>query len=137
MANKQCLNCKEVKDLDDFNPQKGGKLGRRSRCKSCLSIERTKYKEAQRNWNYLSKYNITIEEYEVMFKNQNECCKICGTSNPSPRKQDQNFFVDHCHETGKVRGLLCNWCNRGLGYFKDDLDLLNKAMEYINEHKDS
>lgn len=131
---KQCLNCKEIKSLDNFNPQKGGKLGRRSRCKICLSKERSKYKEAKREWDYLNKYGITIKEYNTMLKNQNGCCQICGSSTPCKSRKDENLYVDHCHETGKVRGLLCNSCNRGLGYFKDNSNLLEKAKEYLDEY---
>lgn len=73
-------------------------------------------------------YGITLEDYERRFLEQGGRCKICETTDSSPSLR---FHVDHCHVTGKVRGLLCFNCNSGLGQFKDDADLLRKAAEYL------
>lgn len=79
---------------------------------------------------YLNKkYKITLQEYEEFFKKQNGLCAICET-NIFKKK----LAVDHCHLTGKNRGLLCLRCNIGLGYFKDNKDILLKAVEYLNKH---
>lgn len=75
-------------------------------------------------------YNITIKDYDRMYEEQNERCKICKIS------QDQiirRLCVDHCHSTGKVRGLLCDSCNRLLGQAKDSSDILIEASKYIIE----
>lgn len=75
----------------------------------------------------LKKYNINGDEYEKMFilyKN----CNICQVSFSKKLKP----VIDHCHATGKVRGLLCNYCNLALGLFKDNTTTLSKAIEYIN-----
>lgn len=75
----------------------------------------------------LSKYGITIEEYERIFEQQDGKCKICdNVANGKGR-----LHVDHCHDTGKVRGLLCSSCNIGLGLFKHNADLLNEAIGYV------
>jgi len=80
----------------------------------------------------LKKFGITIEDYERMFKEQNGVCAICG--NPETvvtNGEPWRLSVDHNHETGEVRGLLCTNCNNGLGRFKDSLDLFQKALVYL------
>ena len=78
----------------------------------------------------LRKYGLTPENYETMFLSQNGLCAICESSNNGKR-----LHVDHDHETGKVRQLLCNSCNIGLGMLKDDTSILEKAMNYLRKHK--
>ena len=70
------------------------------------------------------KYEITQEDYSRMYEEQEGRCKICGA------KKDL-LHVDHCHKTGKVRGLLCEHCNPGLGYFKDNVEALRSAIAYL------
>ena len=74
------------------------------------------------------KYNITLKERDLMLKKQNNKCKICNTkfSKVTPN-------IDHCHTTNKVRGLLCRLCNIGLGHFKDNTEILTKAINYLKE----
>jgi len=79
------------------------------------------------------KYQMTIEDYEKMYDEQNGVCKICGQ--PETKKYNGKVVelaVDHCHETGKVRGLLCNKCNVALGGFQDSPTLLASALNYLN-----
>jgi len=77
----------------------------------------------------LKRYNITLEQRNQMLADQKGVCAICGNpfGNTSP-------CVDHCHITGKVRGLLHPKCNIGLGYFDDDLIRLNQAANYLLKH---
>ena len=75
------------------------------------------------------KFNISLDEYKEMFIKQDGKCAICSTIVPGHKKI--NFAVDHCHKTNKVRGLLCFRCNLGIGYFKDDVYLLNNCIEYL------
>lgn len=83
------------------------------------------------------RYGMTIDEYEEIHDKQNGICMICG----KPEfVRDQNgrlrkLAVDHCHATGKIRGLLCTNCNKGLGHFKDSPKLLTKAINYLDQHK--
>lgn len=79
----------------------------------------------------VKKYGITLEEYNQMFANQGYRCAICG-SDDSKSKLD--FCVDHCHNTGKVRGILCHGCNKGIGYFEDNLNNLESAIKYLQGH---
>lgn len=77
---------------------------------------------------YLRYYGITIEQYEILLKNQNGGCAICFSPTGSNGKR---LSVDHNHETGEVRGLLCDDCNTGLGKFKDNPNLLAIAINYL------
>lgn len=78
----------------------------------------------------LSKYNLPIEEYDRMVKEQRGKCAICGQEQTTKSR----LFVDHDHNTGKVRGLLCDCCNFGIGHFQDDPLLLEIAIEYLRGH---
>jgi hypothetical protein len=89
----------------------------------------------QRNRRYLKTYGITLVEYNVMLQVQDNCCKICRVSRQAYKAE---FSVDHDHKTGKVRGLLCHKCNRGLGMFNDSPELLSEAIQYLlldSKHK--
>lgn len=83
-----------------------------------------------RRRNALNEYGLTLEDYDSMLKSQNGACKICGRQDTGSSRV-KNFHVDHCHSTGKVRGLLCNNCNRGIGYLGDNIERLEKALEYL------
>lgn len=76
----------------------------------------------------LKKYGLTPEQYEAMVAAQNNQCAICGGG---PRPKGFRLGVDHCHKTGKVRGLLCLPCNHAMGIFKDDLTRLRAAVAYL------
>jgi hypothetical protein len=76
-------------------------------------------------------YNITLEEWNNLLQSQNNKCAICNNDNPSKIK---SFDTDHCHKTGKVRGLLCHNCNVGLGNFKDDINYLKSAISYLEKY---
>ena len=83
----------------------------------------------ERKSKFKNQYGITLEQYDKMLANQNGGCAICGAKTPSNRTK--YFAIDHCHATGKVRGLLCMKCNRGLGLFNDRTDLLKSASNYL------
>lgn len=78
------------------------------------------------------RYGITRQDYLEMLESQEGKCAICGTTEIG-RKNHTHFHVDHNHTTKKVRGLLCDLCNRGLGYFKDTASILRKAANYLEE----
>lgn len=79
----------------------------------------------------LRKYGLTLKCYEKMEKKQKGLCLICKGEEPSKKKK---LVVDHCHSTGKVRGLLCSKCNQGLGYFMDDIQSLKIAIKYLKKN---
>ena len=76
--------------------------------------------------NRFGKYGITEDIFYEMLESQNKKCKICDCN------LDKSAHIDHCHKSGNVRGLLCKWCNVGLGSFKDNVNSLSKAIEYLN-----
>jgi hypothetical protein len=90
-------------------------------------------RERQRPYHLKYKYGITVEEYEVLLETQNHRCAICNTDSPSGKWKV--FAVDHCHDTGEVRGLLCNECNRGMGLLGDDHKRLEAASAYLKRHR--
>ena len=85
------------------------------------------------NRHYESKYGITLEDYNNLLREQNNCCAICDIHESENKK---SLAVDHNHTTGKVRALLCANCNVSLGLLKEDIDRLQKMMDYIKKHND-
>ncbi len=77
----------------------------------------------------ISRYGLTPDGYRDMERNQGGRCEICNTA-PSKKR----LFVDHNHDTGAVRALLCAACNTGIGMFREDAALLDKAKEYLHQH---
>ena len=108
-----CKKCGHTGPLGDFVTNKSCKYGRAHRCWRCHIL--------------LGKYGINRLEYDEMLLSQDGICLICGKSCPTYR----SLSVDHDHETGRIRGLLCDLCNKGLGQFKDDPKLLIRAAQYL------
>jgi len=89
-------------------------------------------KQNRFKYNLKRSYGITPEDYNTMFEKQQGCCAICG-------KHQSNFkralHVDHCHDTGQVRDLLCPQCNIGVGWVERNQDVMEKAIEYLKKHE--
>jgi glycerol-3-phosphate dehydrogenase len=83
-----------------------------------------------RNNHLLKNYGIDSKKYEEILETQKGLCDICQNKN----KNEHNLAVDHCMYTGKVRGLLCRRCNSGLGYFKHNVNIMKKVIEYLEKH---
>lgn len=81
---------------------------------------------------YKRKYGITIEEYDKLLNEQKGCCAICFIKQ---KDIGRNLSIDHCHTTGKIRGLLCNNCNASIGLFKEDINILESAINYLKIHR--
>ena len=79
-----------------------------------------------------NKFGITQLDFDSMLKEQGGKCAVCGADQPGGGRK--HLCVDHCHDTGKVRGLLCIKCNTGLGAFDDDVVLLSSALTYLERH---
>lgn len=90
--------------------------------------------EISRAWQLQDRYGITQEQYDAMHAAQGGVCAICGKPPKGGRTSSKNLHVDHDHATGKIRGLLCNDCNPGLGKFMDDPNLLRLAAAYLERH---
>lgn len=91
--------------------------------------------DKRKNSFYLARYNISLSEAIEMLEQQSYICKICSTGISLEVNAPNTGHVDHCHTTGKVRGILCSSCNTGLGLFRDNTVNLQKAIEYLNETK--
>ena len=125
-----CSTCKGEKVLDQFKLKSLITFGINTACKACLK-DRHKYCKIK------ILYGIDKETHTKFYKDRDGKCDICRrelkmTSDVIDRNSIGN--VDHCHITGKVRGLLCNDCNRGLGFFKDNIELVKIAYEYLLKH---
>lgn len=138
MERKVCNKCNEEKPIEDFKKGKQYKGGYRPQCIPCCreynteSYHKHKHKhpydyEKDKNSKLQRAYGISYQEYLTMLEAQDNKCAICGTEDPGRRA----FAVDHCHDTGKIRGLLCSNCNTGIGNLRDSKELLQRAIEYL------
>lgn len=133
---KTCCHCQQEKNILEFNKNKQGKFGRHSRCKTCTRKEGKEiYKRLGKNHYLLSTYGINEQELQNLFDLQNGRCAICYTPLQLGERSKRSACVDHCHNTGKVRGLLCNHCNKGLGMFLDNTQILASAITYLEKQK--
>ena len=140
-----CARCKQPKQLTDFYQRKvKGKTYPGSYCKPCTLEDQRERRQAgykapnrltpeentRKAWlRRLRILGITEDQYLAMLEAQGGRCAICRDDVPWSRSG--TWHVDHCHDSGKVRGLLCTRCNRGLGYFRDDPRLLLEAIGYL------
>lgn len=91
-----------------------------------------KTREVKRNNYLVRKYGITLEERDAMLLSQNMRCACCGQGHPG---NNQKWHTDHCHTTGKVRGILCHGCNTGLGQTRESVAVLKSMIAYIERHE--
>lgn len=117
---------------------KGERVGTKQWCNPCSQeYERNRWNglpEWKRRAKWLkSKYGLSYEQYEQMYNDQNGKCKTCSTDISIEAKKNghETACVDHCHSTGKIRGLLCNHCNRAIGLLKENINTLNNIMNYL------
>lgn len=100
-------------------------------CRDAYSKSK-KGKYTQWKHNLKKQYGITPEDYDAMYEAQKGCCAICGIHQSETKHK---LHVDHCHETGTVRGLLCKNCNLALGNFKDSITNLSSAISYLEANR--
>ena len=130
---KSCSRCKEVKPFSFFSKDKQHSSGYKSACKSCASKDFTKWRQANleeirkadRITHYIRKYNLSEEEAISLVNNRKGICSICGNLSL--------LVIDHCHDTNLVRGKICSSCNSMLGYAKDNITTLEKAIKYLKD----
>lgn len=149
---KVCTRCKVPKPTDEFSTAKKSKDGLQSWCRECCAEYRktatppSRTAEHRRKWldgyrannpdvfrdqSYRSKYGITINDYDRMLAQQGGRCAICATDKPDGGR----FCIDHCHDTGDVRALLCRCCNTGIGNLRDDPKIVEAALRYLRAFK--
>lgn len=157
---KKCSKCFEMKFLYEFHKDKGQASGKRPDCRDCQKeyhLANKEHRNAQcRNYNKVNnivlkeyyknkyaknkiKYNnariknmygITLEDYTKMFEEQCGSCAICKRSQNEFKKA---LHIDHCHTTGKVRGLLCHNCNTFIGHAKENISILSNGISYLKK----
>lgn len=127
----KCITCKKDHPTEAFKKVRGGGLGKRcGRCRELVKNNSARFWKdkptMRKHYGLTTKYGITLEDYAEMNAAQKGCCAIC--------EKETALVVDHCHQSGNLRKLLCNQCNVGLGHFKDNPDLLEAAAAYLREH---
>lgn len=149
---KTCTKCRERKPFSAFAFNKTHN-SRQSWCRACsqktceksaktpeavrarrLRTKKPHYILKARKYLLERKFGLTLEQYEVKLKQQENKCAICGKEEADidPRtSKPKALSIDHCHATGKLRGLLCNSCNLAIGQFKDNLTILRAAVAYL------
>lgn len=119
---KICSSCKKEKPLAAFRNSNG--TDKQYRCRDCVSAAFLRYR-----------YKISVNDFWQLYAQQNGCCAICKSEfNLSAEStwRPKTVAIDHCHASGTVRGILCSLCNTGLGSFKDDINFLSNAIQYLN-----
>jgi hypothetical protein len=141
-VNKRCQKCSRDLPVSEFWTNRRRKDNLQTYCKECSTTGTYNYRNStdgkvivarSRLKTALSYYKITAADYNKMLLEQDGLCAICAMPE---RYKDRNgatirLSVDHCHATGKVRGLLCGHCNQAIGKFKDDISVLRKAIDYL------
>lgn len=146
---KTCTKCSETKLLSCFSPHTRTAGGYRGQCKKCRAAytldyrRRTGYKapnwghkpgsqaETFRRWKISKRYGISVEQYDQMIADQGGVCAICKKP---PTEYKYRLCVDHCHVTGRVRGVLCVACNTAIGLLGDNIGGVLSALQYLTAH---
>jgi hypothetical protein len=131
---KICSSCSLEKPTTAFGKNAALKDKLMSSCKDCVNARgRAAYNsDLARKHKHLKRYGLTLDEVVAMAEKQNYLCLICEKQCAFLVNNGANaFHVDHCHTTGRIRGLICATCNRGLGLFYDNPELLRKAADYL------
>lgn len=138
-----CRRCHRRKHLSQFYRHQQLRHLFQSNCKSCCTvlktiawrrrslIDKVRLQRKHRLWRM---YRITPEQYNGLLIRQNKRCGICRTKSPRGKPNGIGiilFHVDHCHKTGKIRGLLCHHCNLGIGYFREKPRIFSAAAKYL------
>ena len=135
-THKVCAKCNIKKERSEFHKDSARADGITAYCKQCKLAINNKWrgynpeemKQSQRRTRRKREYGVTAEEYDQMLEDQENKCHICKS------EIGYEAAVDHDHLTGIVRGLLCRNCNVGLGHFKDSIETLKSAVEYLSKY---
>ncbi len=125
---KRCADCKETKPYDEFPRNKNSKDGYHCYCNACNNARtdesRQRVHGGSRHYHLKHRHGIGADQFDDLVRQQGGVCAICGRPDPE--------HVDHDHETGEVRGILCFNCNGGLGQFRDSIEALRAAAAYLD-----
>lgn len=141
-----CSKCSKRKKLSKFHKSKRHALGRKLECAECTNkYLRNHYNKNNKNciitkakrtrYHYRRRYGIRYEDYLLFCTVLNNQCEICGAkkvpAGEQKRGSKDHLVLDHCHNTGEIRGILCQECNQGIGLLKDNLTNLQNAIKYL------
>jgi hypothetical protein len=134
---KTCTKCGETKALTEFYKRKDRPSGVNSHCKVCqkkmMTARYNKDPEYVADLQAARRYGITLKDVQDMREAAQGVCQCCGRTDTNKYKR---LVIDHCHRTGKVRGLICQRCNSILGYCDDNILTLQNLVEYISSNAD-
>jgi hypothetical protein len=142
---KKCKDCAQTKPVSEFHNHATSKDRKDCYCITCSNVRAKRWKQANhqrinqrraearkdgrlRAETLSQRYGLTIDSHAALLEEQGHTCKIC-------KEPARLLHVDHCHVTGKVRGILCIKCNTGLGHFRDDVELLKTAIAYLESSR--
>lgn len=133
METRKCTKCGIEKFTTEFFKDSQKSSGLRPDCKDCnkkmTAAYNRKNRDAANFRNMKYKTGISKKKYFEILNKQDGKCAICGTVESNKR-----LLIDHCHSSMLVRGLLCNKCNQGIGYFNDNIELLKSAIDYLESN---
>jgi hypothetical protein len=125
-----CIQCNKNNSKTESFRNSGKRYYQLNKEKRIAHSKQWKLKNPTAKRGYdLKKYNLTYDQYLQMLKTQNNCCAICKKE----FENNKHTHVDHCHDTGKVRGLLCNKCNLGIGYLRSSPEIAESAANYLRK----
>lgn len=143
-AGRVCSVCSEFKVWGQFSWKQSKRYKeskqihqrKQPKCKMCAQRETTTWRESQttdrlKDLYYKRTYSLSLKEFNQKFIAQNGQCLLCKRDLSLEGNSGNRAVVDHCHTKGTIRGILCNECNRGLGYFKDSIATLLNAAKYL------
>lgn len=150
---KRCGTCKEFRSKGDFNKDIGSIDQLHFKCRPCRAKYRRQHEVRERTSKYNKMYGeknpelmkakdrknslkrfwgMTVEQFQSLKEKQGGTCAICDRTESNPHK---SLCIDHDHGTGKIRGLLCDNHNRAMGLFKDSIEDMEKAIQYLKNHR--
>ena len=136
MTRKKCSTCKRKLAVSSFYKNKSRKDGLQHNCKGChkkhTHASRIKHPHTQLEYDWNRRgIDITMEQYEELRASSGGCCFVCGIHESL---LPTRLAVDHCHDTGVVRGLLCQSCNTSIGKLGDNIEGLKRALNYLKDY---
>jgi hypothetical protein len=136
LGDKRCCKCGETKAMTEFPRQRSDPSGVHAYCKVCKNLYSKVFrfspkgreaaaKRDTRAEHLAARYGMSLAEYDALVERCGGSCEICG------RASEGRLFVDHCHSSEKIRGLLCRKCNLAIGYVEDNVTTLQNAIAYL------
>jgi hypothetical protein len=124
--NSTCRECEKIAQQDETHKQ-----GRREYFRNWRKAHPNRGRATRKSDRMRLEYGLTVDQYSQILLNQNNCCAICRTPFKENGTHNEKAQIDHCHLTKKVRGLLCGYCNMGIGKLRDSVAIVESALNYL------